>query len=254
MFEVQMGETRQSRTVPLAILGEFLVIVALMAIPASHMPIAPILVSQITLLAPAPLPPPPPPPAGMIRRMPQATVVKKFDSAKLTAPVRIPIVSKETTLAMPDAPEIASLSDGVPGGVPGGVVGGIPGGVLGGVLTALPPVPPPPPPPPPRVNAASGPARVNVGGDVEAALLVREVLPKYPRLASAARISGTVKLKAIIACDGRVKDLTLISGPPLLVLAAEQAVMQWVYKPTLLNGVPYEVATEIAVTFDQLAR
>jgi protein TonB len=79
---------------------------------------------------------------------------------------------------------------------------------------------------------------------------VHEVKPSYPKLAKAARVTGTVRMKAIIGCDGRVKDLTLISGPPLLVSAAEAAVQQWIYRPTLLNGEPFEVETEIDVTFN----
>jgi protein TonB len=64
-----------------------------------------------------------------------------------------------------------------------------------------------------------------------------------------AHISGTVRLKAVIGADGSVEDLTLISGHPLLVQAAEAAVKQWIYKPTLLNGQPVEVDTEIDVHF-----
>jgi protein TonB len=78
---------------------------------------------------------------------------------------------------------------------------------------------------------------------------VREVAPSYPKLASMAHIAGTVRLKAVIGRDGTVEDLTLISGHPLLIQAAEAAVKQWIYKPTLLNGVPVEVETEIAVHF-----
>jgi len=252
MFEVPRGDTRKSWTVPFAMVSESLVIGALILIPATHPQIRPLLVSEVVLLAPAP-PPPPPPPAGGIRRQTLTAVVRKFDPTKITAPIRVPTISKETSIALPDAPEIA---EGVPGGVPGGVVGGVPGGVLGGVLSALPTVPPPPPPPVAVVPASTPkpPARLFVGGDVQSALLLHEVAPKYPRLASAAHITGTVRLKAIIGCDGRVKDLALISGPPLLAQAAEEAVSQWVYKPTLLNGVPYEVATDISVTFSQMMR
>lgn len=251
MFEVPRGDTRKSWTVPFAMVSESLVIGALMLMPAKHALIRPLLVSEVVFLAPAP-PPPPPPPAG-IRRPTPTTVIRKFDPTRITAPVRIPTISNVETMALPDAPDIA---DGVPGGVPGGVVGGVPGGVLGGVLGGFAAVLPPPPPPVAVVPTSTPkpPARLFVGGDVQAALLVHEVAPKYPRLASVGHITGTVRLKAIIGCDGRVKDLSLISGPPLLAQAAEEAVSQWVYKPTLLNGVPYEVATDIAVTFSQLVR
>ncbi len=84
---------------------------------------------------------------------------------------------------------------------------------------------------------------------MEAARLIREVQPEFPVLARDARIGGTVRLKAIIARDGKVEDLSLISGQPLLVQAAMDAVKQWLYKPTYLNGTPVEVSTEVDVNF-----
>lgn len=74
-------------------------------------------------------------------------------------------------------------------------------------------------------------------------------MPTYPKLAHDAHIGGTVRLKAIIAADGTVKDLSVISGHPLLIPSALNAVKQWVYKPTILNGTPIEVDTEIDVNF-----
>ncbi|HLW76589.1 MAG TPA: energy transducer TonB, partial [Bryobacteraceae bacterium] len=76
-----------------------------------------------------------------------------------------------------------------------------------------------------------------------------QILPEYPKLAHEAHIHGTVRLKAIIAADGTVKDLTVISGHPLLIPAALAAVKQWVYRPTILNGTPIEVDTDIDVNF-----
>lgn len=76
--------------------------------------------------------------------------------------------------------------------------------------------------------------------------------PEYPLLARQARIGGVARLKAVIGRDGTVQDLSLLSGQPLLVEAAMDAVKKWVYKPTYLNGVPVEVLTEVDVNF-QLA-
>jgi len=78
------------------------------------------------------------------------------------------------------------------------------------------------------------------------------VQPEYPLLARQARIGGVARLKAVIGRDGTVQDLSLLSGQPLLVEAAMDAVKKWVYKPTYLNGVPVEVLTEVDVNF-QLA-
>jgi protein TonB len=79
--------------------------------------------------------------------------------------------------------------------------------------------------------------------------LIRKVDPLYPSLAKQASIQGTVRFTAIIAKDGSTQTLTLISGHPLLIESARQAVMQWAYKPTLLNGELVEVVTEIDVEF-----
>jgi protein TonB len=81
------------------------------------------------------------------------------------------------------------------------------------------------------------------------ALLINRVQPAYPAIALATRTSGSVVLSAIIAKNGAIQSLTLVSGSPLLANAALTAVRQWRYKPTLLNGEPVEVATLITVNF-----
>ena len=88
-----------------------------------------------------------------------------------------------------------------------------------------------------------------MGGNVQAAKLIHEVEPEYPLLARDARIGGTVRLQAIISREGKVEDLKLLSGQPLLVQAAMDAVKQWIYKPTFFNGTPVEVLTEVDVHF-----
>ena len=93
------------------------------------------------------------------------------------------------------------------------------------------------------------PQRIRVGGNVQAANLVRKVQPVYPMSAKEARVQGMVRFTAIIGHAGNVQHLQLMSGHPLLVDAAREAVSQWVYKPTLLNGSPVEVVTQIDVNF-----
>jgi len=131
---------------------------------------------------------------------------------------------------------MGGMAGGVPGGVAGGSAGGVLGGVIGGAGGA---------PPPPKIT----PKRVTVGGNVQAARLVNRVQPLYPPLARQTRISGTVKLHAIIGKNGAVEQLQVVSGHPLLVQSALDAVRQWRYQPTLLNGDPVEVDTEIDVIF-----
>jgi protein TonB len=101
-------------------------------------------------------------------------------------------------------------------------------------------------PPPP---AEPAPKRITVGGSVQAARLVRQVTPVYPPLAKNARISGTVRLEAVIGPDGTVEQLRAVSGHPLLTKAALDAVREWRYQATLLNGRAVEVATVIDVNF-----
>jgi protein TonB len=74
-------------------------------------------------------------------------------------------------------------------------------------------------------------------------------MPAYPPLARQARVAGTVRLEAIIGADGRIRQLRLVSGHPLLAPAALDAVRQWVYAPTLLNKQPVEVLTTVDVHF-----
>jgi protein TonB len=160
-----------------------------------------------------------------------------MDAGKLMAPKVIP---KDVKIIKEDAePDMGAV--GMAGGVPGGVAGGSMGGVLGGVIGGMGAAPPPPKP------KATGPLRV--GGQVQAARLINRVQPIYPPLARQTRISGTVRLHAIISKDGSIKELEVVSGHPLLQQAALDAVRQWRYQPTLLNTEPVEVDTTIDVIF-----
>jgi protein TonB len=145
--------------------------------------------------------------------------------------------------------ELPPPSSGVVGGIAGGVPGGTAGGVIGGIIGSVPTAAPPPPPPPVKVEKPVTPSRIRVGGNVQQAKLIRQPKPIYPPLAKQARISGVVRLNAIIGKDGTIQNLTVASGHPLLVPAAMEAVKQWVYQPTLLNGEAVEVVTQIDVNF-----
>lgn len=123
-------------------------------------------------------------------------------------------------------------------------------GVLGGTGThATTPPPPPPPAPDKKPEPVKETPRVRVGSGVQNAKMVRRVLPIYPPLAKQARVSGTVRLQGVISKEGTIQQLQVISGHPLLVPAALEAVKQWVYRPTLLNGEPVEVIAPIDVNF-----
>ena len=188
------------------------------------------------LVAPPPPPPPAPPPIVTRKLIPE-----QFNP--MATPVAIP---DRVAIIQDEAPPAASIA-GVVGGVSGGLLGGGLGGVIGGIISSTPLVAPPPPPvkkaPPPP------PKRIRVGGAVQKANLIRQVRPVYPPLARQARIQGTVKLTAIIAKNGSIEKLEVLSGHPLLIPSALQAVKQWRYKPTLLNGQPVEVVTQVDVNF-----
>lgn len=136
--------------------------------------------------------------------------------------------------------EQISLTFSIPGTSASSVT---PGGVVGGIIGSVPSVVPG------SESKPAVPLRITIGGNVQQAKLVRQPKPAYPALAKQARISGVVHLAAVIGKEGGVIDLQVISGHPLLVPAAIEAVKLWVYQPTLLNGEPVEVSTQIDVNF-----
>jgi len=226
-------KTNKPWTVVLSMAVQVFVLSILILIPLIYTEALPKTLMSSILLAPPPPPPPPPPPAAV--QVVKVKPVHLMEAGKLVAPKVIP---KDLKVIKEEAePDIgAGMVGGVPGGVAGGSSGGVLGGVIGGAGNA---------PPPPKATAK----RVTVGGNVQAARLVNRVQPIYPPLARQTRISGTVKLHAIIGKNGAVEQLQVVSGHPLLVQSALDAVRQWRYQPTLLNGDPVEVDTEIDVIF-----
>ena len=85
-------------------------------------------------------------------------------------------------------------------------------------------------------------------------MLVHQVMPQYPPLALQARVQGTVVFQAVIGKDGSVQELHVLSGHPLLVKAATDAVRNWRYKPFYLNGEPVAANTQISVRFNPASR
>jgi periplasmic protein TonB len=232
------GKTRSVGAVILSLVVQLVAVAILIIIPLIYTDTLPRATLASMLTAPPPPPPPPPPPAPTPKIVHVAP--RQFDAGRLMAPKVIP-----KDIAMIKEEDLPPPSAGVVGGVSGGVPGGSMGGVLGGIVGAVPLAAPPPP----KVDKPKPPSRIRVGGNVQAANLIRKVVPVYPTLAKQARISGTVRFQAIIGKDGTIQNLQLVSGHPLLVAAAQQAVSQWVYKPTLLNGDPVEVVTTIDVNF-----
>jgi len=173
---------------------------------------------------------------------PQAVRPFEYVSGRVTTPTRVP----DRVAQFDDPPQAVSAP--CYGCLPGN---GQPGSSLvGQMINNVPPVAPvrvqekpaeAPPAPPQQIRLR--------GGDVRLAHPVYRVEPRYPQMAIIARISGPVELEGIIAVDGHIRGLHALSGSPLLVPAAIEAVRQWVYEPTLLNGKPVEVIAPITVIF-----
>jgi len=229
--DVVKHRTRQSTVLPVSI--------AIHVIIVSLVIVVPILTSQelpdptsvvraffVEPTAPPPPPPPPPPPAARPTVVPRVASAVPVTSSTFVAPVDIPDEIKQEE----------NIDLGVEGGVSGGVEGGVAGGVVGGVVGGLGAAPPP-------VQA------VRVGGQIKAPKQLRRVAPVYPPIARAARIQGTVTVECVINPHGRVTDVKVVQSLPLLDAAAIEAVKQWVYTPTLLNGVPVPVIMTVTVNF-----
>lgn len=174
-------------------------------------------------------------PVRTVVSQPVASRTHSVFTAILQAPRSVP----GTIATIHDAPEL---------GVPLSGSAAMPGAVMSDIFSPTLPaermhpvaavkIPPPP----------TAPLRVSTS--VQSALLKFGPKPLYPPLAKAARVQGSVRLTAVIGADGAIRDLRIISGPPLLVKAALDAVSTWRYQPTLLNGIPVEVITEVDVNF-----
>lgn len=185
---------------------------------------------RISLRLSVPPPPAPPPPQAA----PAPAPAPRRYEADFRSPVAIPAtVARLHDIGAPVSPMVGVAA---PSGPEGGL--GEPGvaGVLGMVPALAGALPLPPP--------------IRVGGRVQNARIVTRVLPVYPPEAVENHVSGVVKLEAVIGTDGTVRDLHLLEGHPMLVPAAIEAVSQWKYLPTLLNGREVEVVTLIDVRFN----
>ncbi|GAC1635933.1 MAG: hypothetical protein NVS9B14_13830 [Candidatus Acidiferrum sp.] len=228
-------KTNKPWTVVLSMIVQLTFLGILVLIPLIYTEALPKGMLSTMLVAPPPPPPPPPPPVKteIVRVKPQ---VHLMQNNQLIAPKVIPKELKQIKEEAEPDPSAMGMTGGVPGGVAGGSMGGVLGGVIGGAGGA---------PPPPKPTQT----RIRQGGAVTAASLINKVQPVYPPLARQTRVNGTVRLHAIISKDGSVQQLEVLSGHPLLVQAALDAVRQWRYRPTLLNGEPVEVDTTIDVIF-----
>jgi protein TonB len=228
--DVISHKTQQSRTLPFSIAVHVILIGFIFLspilnsdeLPATNAAVRAFFVEPAAAPPPPPPPPPPAPKAAVVTRTPPKVV----DESHFVAPVDTPDQVKPQE----------SIDLGLEGGVPGGVEGGVPGGVVGGVVGGLPDAPPPVQP-------------VRVGGQIKEPKKLKDVKPAYPDIAKQARVQGIVILECTISPQGRVTDVKVLRGIPLLDASAQEAVRQWVYTPTLLNGVPVPVIMTVTVNF-----
>ena len=180
-----------------------------------------------------------PEPAAPAEARPTTTPAKQFNTASLSQRLR-PVRPTD----LPDAPEVGGRGSGV-------VSAAVPVGVSAMPAPQLSAAPPAPVAPPQSTSVrAASTARTNTNGEkVQPAQLISKKDPEYPQIARQSGAQGEVILTATIGLDGRVKNLKVESGHPLLRNAAIAAVKQWVYRPTLLNGKPVESESRISLNF-----
>ena len=210
----------------------FVVLGALLAIPLYFSDTLNLDAFQKTLLVAPPAPAPPPAPMKVVAAAAQPRPLMHV--SQLTAPTVVP---KAVAMVKDAAP-----SEDLAGLAASGPSNGSLDGIIGGTGTA--PVAPPPP-----AQIATTPKLVHVGGDVRPPALLQRVSPRYPPIARAGHVEGDVIVDAVIDEQGNVVQAHTISGPALLIGAALQAVSQWKYQPTILNGQPVSVAMHVTVEF-----
>jgi protein TonB len=228
--DTKSHKSQKGKTLPISLALHALALLFIIIVPIlqpAELP-EPTSVVKAFFVEPAPAPPPPPPPpppaprAAVSRPIPKPVME---EAPKFTAPVAVPDQIK---------PE-EGINLGIEGGVPGGVEGGVPGGVVGGVVGGI--------------QEAAPVQAVRVGGQIKEPKKLKAVNPVYPDIAKQARVQGVVILECTISPQGKVTNVTVLRGIPLLDAAAIEAVKQWVYTPTLLNGVPVPVIMTVTVNF-----
>ena len=200
-----------------------------------------------TLVTPGAPPPPPPPGPKVVPRQSYAAATRAFKG--ITLPLSVPAFAA----IIVDPPETAGAGQVMECGIVGGDRDGMPAAILSGIIGAGARVAPlvhlPEAVERPVVNVVPVPAKPPRITVLRMATPIHKVEPVYPALARQARVSGTVELLGVLGIDGRIHELKVLRGHPLLVNAALDAVRQWIFEPTMLNGVAVEVAAPITVNF-----
>lgn len=202
------------------------ILLALAIIPIMHPEMLPQITNPIRMVAPTPVEEPRP----VVRTQQVPSAPSQISAGVLQAPSRIP---RQTWIpGKGDDPGPVGPID--LSGSPSGMAG--PDNPFGRGTH-------------PDVRPATPAAMQHVPSVLMQGMLVYKVIPTYPVVAQAARVSGTVALQATISRTGAIENLRVVSGPTMLQQAARDAVKQWRYRPYILNGQPVEVETTVNVQF-----
>jgi protein TonB len=213
---------RSRLTVPVSLAAHVFVVAGIVVVPLLASDALPALRSSLSVSMVTPVVPPPPPLRRIVPRA-VATPAVNPDAAPLDAPEGF---TKE--------PDLVPVESGSPDL-----------GVISGHITSADELTPPPVAP---VQQPS-PAIVRPGGKIQAPTKIHDVSPVYPPIAQTAGIQGVVIIEAMIGVDGDVVDARVLRSKPLLDQAALEAVRQWRYTPTRLNGAPVAVVMTVTVNF-----
>jgi len=219
--------TRRFSALPVSIAVHVLVLVAVIVIPLLASDVLPAIAENEVTWTPVTLPSAPPPPPVAVARPASTAPLPNPNAAPVVAPSG---VGRELPVAPNATLDLAAPQVGTVSGAD------LPDGWNAAVISE---------PPPPARPSAPVPARTLLRPPVR----VRDVAPIYPEVARLAHIGGTVIVEAIIGVNGDVTDARVLRSMPMLDQAAVDAVRQWKYTPTLLNGVPVPVVMTVTVTF-----
>ena len=237
IFETMLAKPKPTRRwlfFPISILFHAFLVAAIITVPlmmaGTHFP--EVKVVDVFMVAPKPPPPPPPPKGsgngGKIKKRPDGKKVKprpqRSNSKELIAPPEIPNEIKEEPI------DFSAFG----GGGPGITANGAPDWGENNPIFDT------------NVEPGAKPIRVS---QVEMPKLIKRVAPRYPIAPLKARIQGTVKIEASTDIYGRVANVKVIKGHPLLRDAAVHAVRQWVYEPYMINGMPKPVKFIVDIHF-----
>jgi periplasmic protein TonB len=223
--------SRSRATLAISIIVHAVIVAAVVIVPLMATNVLPAPASgAVSFIVAQPMPPNPPPPA------PPAAAPKIANAEPYPIEEPPPIVPEDPTPPAPAGDAVVGSIDLGPSASPG-----FGPGIGVGKDVEPPPAPAPVPAP------LQKPLRVSDG--VRAPTKIRHVAPIYPQVALTARVSGRVVIDAVIGTDGAVRETRVLQGAPLLNQAALDAVRQWRYTPTLLNGQPVPVIMTVTVEF-----